>query len=54
VVVLAELREVLVVLEHGVHVGHLEGHVVEARTVVVHAEQRVVIDVFVAAIAAVE
>src|SRR3989442_8221642 len=54
VVVLAEPRQVLVVLEHGVHVRHLERHVVQPRALVVYAEERVVIDVLVATIAAVE
>src|SRR2546427_3779513 len=54
VVVLAEPRQVLVVLEHGVHVRHLERHVVQPRALVVYAEECVVIDVLVATIAAVE
>src|SRR6267142_296175 len=54
VLVLAEALEVLVILEHRVHVRHLERHVVEPRALVAHAEERVVIDVLLAAVAAVE
>jgi hypothetical protein len=43
-----------VVLEHRVHVRHLERHVVEPGALVEHAEQRVMVDVLVAAIAPVE
>ena len=42
------------VLEHRVDVRHLEGDVIEARPLVHHAEERVVVDVLVAAVAPVE
>src|SRR5690349_16659983 len=50
----AELRQIFVVLEDGVDVGDLERHVIQSRAVVVHAEQRVVVDVLVAAVTTVE
>src|SRR5215813_13716907 len=54
VLVLPKRGQILVVLEHRVHVRHLEGHVVEPGAVVHHAEERVVVDVLVAAVDSVE
>src|SRR5947207_1261138 len=54
VLVLAEPHQIFVILEHRVHVGPLERHVIEPGALVTYAEQRVVIDVLVAAITAVE
>src|SRR5215213_4824706 len=54
VLVLADLLDVLVILEDGVDVLRLVGNVVQPRLLVVHAEQHVVVDIFVAAVEAAE
>src|SRR4029453_15470353 len=54
VLVLPQPCQVLVVLEDGVHVRDLEGHVVEPGPVVLHAEERVVVHILLSAVTAVE